>query len=201
MEEDVYHRDPKKEYMIVNDRVQEFIIEDTGSRFKASDLGLALDYTEKHMNITQTRLRISQMEGQAVNVVDSKGRITVKWKVIKEAKEDEELIRQRQKHFLHHGMRDINFNSPNFNLRDLFFQLWPGDRNEQLIRLNIEIRQANKNTARRAFGRRSISDCTMDEYLTFIAILIGSTCYYKGVKRSGPQSQKVSLHPPSLVNI
>ncbi len=198
VEEDDYHRDPQKEYMVINDRMQEFIIVDSGSRFKASDLGLELDHTASHMNITQTRLRISQMEGQRVDVVDSKGRVTAIWKVVKEAKEDEELIRQRQLHFLDHGMCDVDFNSPNFSLCDLFFQLWPGDREEQLRRLNVEICQANKNAARRAFGHRGISDCTMDEYLTFIAILIGATCYYKGGDALWSTKSKGIVAPPEF---
>ncbi len=178
--------------------MQEFIILDSGSRFKASDLGLELDHMSSHMNITQTRLRILQMEGQRVDVVDSKGRITAIWKVVKEAKEDEELIRQRQQHFLDHGLCDMDFTSPNFSLCNLFFQLWPGDREKQLHRLNVEICQANKNAARRAFGQREVSDCTMDEYLTFIAILIGATCYYKGGDALWWTKSKGIVAPPEF---
>ncbi len=77
---------------MVNDCMQELNIVNFGSRFKASDLGLELNHMASHMNITQTILRISQMEGQRVDVVDSKGRVMAIWKVMKEVKEDKELI-------------------------------------------------------------------------------------------------------------
>ena len=125
--------------MLVNDKMQEFVIVGSGTNFTASDLGLALNHTANHMNVTQTRLRISQLDGESVDVVDSKSKVMAKWKIIKEVKEDPNLVEERVKHFSQCKLCDLDLNAADTNLCDIFFKLWPGDLHDQLKLLNDDI--------------------------------------------------------------
>ncbi len=180
--------------MIVKDQLQEFIIEGSGSRFKASNLGLELDHTTTHMNVTQTRLRIYQLEGETVDVVNKKGKVTATWKFIWEAEEDPSLAIKRAEQFAECGLCDHDFNDPGLNLCDLFFKLLPGDMDKQLDLLNEQICALNKNLTRKVFNKRTVLDCTMDEYKTFIAVLIGASCFYKRGLLYGLRRLRVLLH-------
>ncbi len=184
--------------MIVNDRLQEYIIVGSGTNFKASDLGLELDHTQEHMNVMQTRLCIAQLRNETVNVVDGKGRVTASWKVVEKDVEDPDLSSERAKNLLEHGLCDFDFSSGDFNLCDLFFKLWPGDINAQLDLVNAQIRAYNKNLARKVFTPCGVSECTSDEFKTFIAILIGASCYHKGGEALWATKTKGIVAPPDF---
>ena len=53
---------------------------------------------------------------------------------------------------------------------------------------------------KKVFGSRGIAECTIDEYKTFIAILIGATCYYRGGEALWATKSKGIVAPPEFRN-
>ncbi len=78
----------------------------------------------------------------------------------------------------------------------MFFDLWPGSIDEQVMLINERILEANKNLGRTLLCPRRKRLCTTAEYKTFIAIIIAATCYHKGGLLLWETKSKGIVMPP-----
>ncbi len=155
-------------------------MDNKGKRHKPSDLGLGPKDPSKYFNRSRTKTRIDSLLGMNVDVVNGEGELQARWKIIKEAREDPHLKEDRETYFVASGIRGVPFGGPTFDLEMMFFDLWPGDSDEQIMIINERIMEANKNMGQTLLYPRRKRLCTKVEFKTFIAIIIAATCYHKG---------------------
>ncbi len=198
--EDKIHREAKKEYVIIEDRYKEDELEETATRFVAAELGLDEKYSDFYFSKSRTQQRIHNLQGRKVDVKNKNHQVIATWTIIEKAEEDPELVKQKAKCFAANGVRGAKFNSPVFDFETYFWDLWPGSLEDQLDKLNRRIREYNHNTGGSCFGRKYISESSMDEYKTFIAIIIAACCFQQGGAPLWKKKAKGIVMPPILTD-
>ncbi len=178
--EDGRQRDADKEYLIIDDRYEEFEIEESATRFVAAELGLDEKCTDNYFSKCKTQSCIEELCGRKVDVYNKNHQVLATWTIIEKSLEDPVLAKERVKSFAANGVRGAKFNSPVFDFEQYFWDLWPGLLTQQLETLNARIDEHNRNVGPSCFGWKHVSECSMSEYKTFIAITIAATCYQQG---------------------